>query len=80
MAYKLPSYKKNNAVEIGFASQKNHICFYCLKHGVMQKNKKLLTGLNYGKGCIRYSNPNKIDFQIIKTILVDTFNSVEEPC
>ena len=26
MAYKMPSYKKNNVVEVAFASQKQHIC------------------------------------------------------
>ena len=28
MAYKMPSYKKNNIVEVAFASQKQHICLY----------------------------------------------------
>ena len=57
-----PTYKKDNGIEIGFASQKNHICFYCLIHDVMLDNKELLKELNHGKGVIRYSNPDKIDF------------------
>ena len=66
MAYGGPTYKKDNYIEIGFASQKNQICFYCLVHQVMLDNKELLKGLNHGKGVIRYSNPNKIDFELIK--------------
>lgn len=50
MAYGGPTYKKDKGIEIGFASQKNHICFYCLVHQVMLDNKELLKGLNYGKG------------------------------
>src|SRR5580765_815186 len=80
MAYKLPSYKRNGVSEVGFASQKNHICIYFLVHDVMLSNKELLKGLNHGKSCIRYSNPDKIDFDIIKTLLVATFESTSKPC
>ena len=45
-----PTYKKDNGIEIGFASQKNHICFYCLIHQVMLDNKELLKELNHGSG------------------------------
>lgn len=80
MAYGGPAYQKNKGIEIGFASQKNHTCFYCLVHHVMLDNKELLAGLNHGKGVIRYSNPDKIDFEIIRKILTDTVHSDEKPC
>lgn len=80
MAYKMPSYKKNNIVEIAFASQKQHICFYVLKHDVMLDNQDQLKGLNHGKGCIRYSNPNKIDFRLISKLLKDTVISDNKIC
>jgi uncharacterized protein YdhG (YjbR/CyaY superfamily) len=80
MAYKLPSYKRNGLPEVGFASQKNHICVYFTVHDVMLSNKELLKGLNHGKGCIRYSNPDKIDFEIIKKLLMATFESTGKPC
>ncbi len=73
-------HKKDKGIEIGFASQKNHICFYCLIHQVMLDNKELLKGLNHGKGCIRYSNPDKIDFELIRKLLTDTVNSGKKPC
>jgi uncharacterized protein YdhG (YjbR/CyaY superfamily) len=62
MAYKMPSYKRNDQVEVAFASQKQHICVYILIHEVMLNNTDRLAGLNHGKGCIRFSNPKKIDF------------------
>ncbi len=80
MAYKMPSYKRNDVVEVAFASQKQHICIYILKHDVMLANKELLKGLNHGKGCIRYSNPNKIDYEFIRKLLVETVASDSDIC
>jgi uncharacterized protein YdhG (YjbR/CyaY superfamily) len=80
MSYKLPSYKRNGLPEVSFASQKNHICIYFTVHDVMLSNKELLKELNHGKGCIRYSNPDKIDFEIIKKLLIATFESTSKPC
>lgn len=73
----MPAYKRNNTVEIGFASQKNFIAFYVAIHEVMLSNKDLLKALNHGKGCIRYANPDKIDFKIIKKLLTDTLTSTD---
>jgi uncharacterized protein YdhG (YjbR/CyaY superfamily) len=80
MAYGMPSYKNNEQVVIAFASQKQHICFYVLKHEVMINNKELILGLNHGKGCIRYSNPDKIDFEIVKKLLHDSYASKADIC
>jgi len=72
MAYKMPSYKRNGQVEVAYASQKQHICIYFLIHEVMLNNKENLKGLNHGKGCIRYSNPTKIDYKLIASLLEQT--------
>lgn len=80
MSYKMPSYKRNNQVEVAFASQKQHICIYILKHAVMLNNQEKLVGLNHGKGCIRFANPDKIDFQLIAILLQETFNSKDRIC
>jgi len=80
MAYNMPSYKKNGQVEVAFASQKQHICIYILKHDVMRSNTDLLKGINHGKGCIRYGNPAKIDFEIIKKLLKETVKSNSKIC
>ena len=80
MSYKMPSYKKNNIVEVAFASQKQHVCIYILKHEVMLSNQDLLKGINHGKGCIRYSNPEKIDYGLIKKLLEETIGSDHQIC
>ena len=56
------------------------IFFYILIHEVMIENKDLLKGLNHSKGCIRFANPNKIDFEINKKLLVATVESGNKPC
>ena len=80
MVYKMPSYKLNNQVEVAFASQKKHICVYFLIHEVMLNNKSRLEGLNHGKGCIRYGNPAKIDYDLIKDLLIATEVSEDRIC
>ncbi|KAA3613124.1 MAG: DUF1801 domain-containing protein [Calditrichaeota bacterium] len=80
MIWKMPSYKKDQDVEVAFASQKQHICVYILKHEVMLNNKELLKGLNHGKGCIRFSNPDKIDYDVITKLLKESTKSEAGIC
>ena len=80
MAYGAPCYKKNGIVEVAFASQKNYIAIYVLKKGVVDAFRQQLTGASIGKGCIRYSKPEKLDFKVIKMLLVATRESKETPC
>ena len=80
MAYKMPSYKRNNQVEVAFASQKQHICVYILIHEVMLNNADQLEGLNHGKGCIRFSNPDKINFELLEYLFNETVKSDSTIC
>ena len=80
MAYGAPCYKKNGIVEVAFASQKNYIAIYVLKKGVVDAFRQQLTGASIGKGCIRYSKPEELDFKVIKMLLVATRASKETPC
>jgi len=80
MIWKMPSYKKDKDVEVAFASQKQHICVYILKHEVMLNNSGLLKGLNHGKGCIRFANPDKIDYDLISKLLKESTKSDADIC
>jgi len=80
MEYGMPSYKKDGIVEVAFASQRNYISLYILKHAVIEAHRPQLAGLNVGKGCIRYSKPAKLDFAIVELLLAATRASAEEPC
>lgn len=74
IAYGVPCYSRNGAVEVGFASQKHFIGLYFLRLDVMNAHRDLLKikGVSLGKGCIRYSKPEKIDFKIVEMMLKAT--------
>jgi uncharacterized protein YdhG (YjbR/CyaY superfamily) len=65
MRYGAPCYEKNNIVEAGFASQKNFIGLHILKTDVMEQHRGELKGISVGKGCIRFTKPEKIDFSVV---------------
>ena len=72
MVYNMPSYVRKGQVEVAFASQKQHLVVYFLIHEVMLNNQDHLKGLNHGKGAIRYSNPDKINYDLLQYLLEET--------
>jgi len=80
MSWGMPVYKKGDAAEVAFASQKNYIAIYFLKRRVFESNKSLLRGLDCGKGCLRFSKAEKIDLAVIEKLLRTTVETVERPC
>ena len=82
MEYGGPSYKRNG--EAGFASQKNFIGLYTLRvrTDVMNAHRHLLKGkgVSLGKGAIRYSKAERIDFNVVESLLRDTQESTEPVC
>ncbi|HKJ38615.1 MAG TPA: DUF1801 domain-containing protein [Anaerolineales bacterium] len=82
MDYGMPSYSRDGVVEVGFASQKNYISLYILRTDVMKTHKKLLTGkgVSFGKGCIRYTKPERIDFNVVDSMLRATEESEGKVC
>jgi uncharacterized protein YdhG (YjbR/CyaY superfamily) len=80
MRYGGPVYEKNGVPEVGFFSQKNNIALYILKKDVVDKYRDKLKGISVGKGVIRYTNPAKIDFELIKKMLADNYSSSNTIC
>jgi uncharacterized protein YdhG (YjbR/CyaY superfamily) len=82
MMYGGPCYAKSKIPEVGFASQKHFIGLYILKTDVMEKYRSRLQvkGISIGKGCIRYSKPDKIDFDLVRKMLKDTVASTNIIC
>ena len=82
MQYGGPCYSRNGEIEVGFASQKNFIGLYFLRSDVMNAHRNLLKakGVSLGKGCIRYSKPDKIDFDVIELMLKATCESTGAIC
>jgi len=65
----MPSYERDDAVEIAFASQKAYISFYVLRQAALEANDSRLEGLSVGKGCIRFRRPEQIDEETIRSLL-----------
>ena len=82
MMYGGPVYSRNGVAEVGFASQKHFIGLYILRTDVMNAHRDMLNikGVSLGKGCIRYSKPEKIDFDVVKSMLKATVLSTGEVC
>ena len=82
MAYGGPCYSRNGVVEVGFASQKNFIALYILRTDVILSHRYLLTvkGISLGKGAIRYSRPEWIDFKVVESMLRATQESTGPVC
>jgi uncharacterized protein YdhG (YjbR/CyaY superfamily) len=68
MTYGMPTYTKGKTLSVAFNNQKNYIALY-LNPAVIIANKDLLKGISCGKSCVRYTNPNKIDFDVVKKLL-----------
>jgi uncharacterized protein YdhG (YjbR/CyaY superfamily) len=79
MEYGMPSYSKKE-VEIAFASQKNYIALYILKKDVLDKYRHHFSKSAIGKGCIRYTHHKKIDFNLIESMIKDSFASKGPIC
>lgn len=82
MDYGGPCYSRNGVIEVGFASQKNFIGLYILRTDVMRSHRYLLNvpGITLGKGAIRYSKPEKIDFNVVEKMLRATQESTGPVC
>jgi uncharacterized protein YdhG (YjbR/CyaY superfamily) len=82
MEYGMPSYSRNGEVEVAFASQKNYIALYILRTDVMKTHKDQLkgVGISHGKGCIRYTKPERIDFNVVESMLRATEESEGVVC
>lgn len=82
MKYGNPCYLRNGEAEVGFASQKHFIGLYILRTDVMNTHKVFLNikGVSLGKGCIRYSKPEKINFEVVEKMLKATVESTGAVC
>lgn len=73
MEYGMPCYKKDGEVKLAFASQKQHISLYIGEPAIDSAREELdKPGISLGKGCIRYRNPKKIDFDVVERMLETT--------
>ena len=81
MAYGMPVYSKNGVGEVAFANQRNYISLYLKKDAVDGQRETLAAAkIKVGKGCINFTRPDRIPFDIVQSLLVATANSSGEVC
>lgn len=71
MAYGMAVYRKSAEDGAAFANQKQYISLY-IHEDVVRANRAALAGLSVGKVCIRFPNPKKMDFELIRQLLEET--------
>ncbi len=80
MAYGMPAYQRRGVPELAFASQKQYVALYVMKKDVVDEFREALPAASIGKGCIRFTKPEQIDFAVIERILRRTTESASAPC
>jgi uncharacterized protein YdhG (YjbR/CyaY superfamily) len=80
MVYGGPGYSRAGIVEVGFASQKNNIALYILRKDVLDAYRAEFPPSTIGKGCIRYRNPDRIDFGVVEKMLIATRKATGPVC
>ncbi|MER5361544.1 DUF1801 domain-containing protein [Streptomyces sp. NPDC002785] len=69
MAYGMPTYERDGAVEIAFASQKRYISFYVMRSDVREAFAERLAGQDMGKGCLRFRRAEAVDYELVRDLL-----------
>jgi uncharacterized protein YdhG (YjbR/CyaY superfamily) len=80
MAYGMPGYRRDGVVEVSWNSQKNYIALYILRKEVLDRHRASFARSNLGKGCIRFRNPDTIDYDLVTQLLADTAAGDGEIC
>jgi uncharacterized protein YdhG (YjbR/CyaY superfamily) len=80
MAYGMPAYSRDGQVEVSFGKQARYLSLYILKQPVFDAHRADLDGLSLGKGCIRYTRPEQIEWSVLRALLSDTRDSSDAIC
>jgi uncharacterized protein YdhG (YjbR/CyaY superfamily) len=67
MEYGMPCYRRSPDGMVAFASQRQHVALYP-GAAVLTALQKELTGLDVGKGCIRFARPEQIDWTLVERV------------
>ena len=82
MRFGMATYTRNGVAEFAFASQKGYLSLYGMKQVALDplRDEFTGTGAKIGKGCIRYSKPDKVNLDALTRLLQATAESSDEPC
>src|SRR3954469_1822608 len=57
---------------VSFNNQKNYIALYAGRDA-LEHHRSALKGASFGKGCVRFPKPEKIDFGVVEAMLRDAY-------
>jgi uncharacterized protein YdhG (YjbR/CyaY superfamily) len=80
MAYGMPSYARDGHIDVAFGKQARYLSLYILKQPVLDAHRAELAGLSLGKACIRYRQPEQVNWEIVSRLLTDTRQSTDAVC
>jgi uncharacterized protein YdhG (YjbR/CyaY superfamily) len=80
MRYGMPSYARDEQVEVSFAKQARNLSLYILNQAVFEAHRPDLDGLSLGKGCIRFMRPAQLNWDVVSRLLSDTRDSTGDIC
>jgi uncharacterized protein YdhG (YjbR/CyaY superfamily) len=67
--YGMPVYKRGETMTFAFASQKQYISVYGCGSSAVKDLRAKLAGSSKGKGCVRFTKPEQIDFSVVDELL-----------
>jgi len=80
MSYGMPTYEIDGKPEIAFARQVKYLSLYVMKQGVLDAHRAALGQVSVGKGCIRFTRPEQIDWSLVESLIRGSAESSESPC
>jgi uncharacterized protein YdhG (YjbR/CyaY superfamily) len=69
MQFGMPCYQASGQTVVAFASQKQHFSIYVCRPTVIDDYRARLGKLNVGRGCIRFTKVEQMDFGLLQEIL-----------
>jgi uncharacterized protein YdhG (YjbR/CyaY superfamily) len=80
VAHGMPAYRRDGGeLELAFASQARYISLY-VRSDVMEQHADRLAGLSCGKSCIRFPKPERVDLELVRSLLRGTAKSAGPVC
>jgi uncharacterized protein YdhG (YjbR/CyaY superfamily) len=78
--YGMPVLKRDGAMCIAVASQKQYVSIYGLGQALVERHRDALKAADLGKGCVRYRKMDAIDFALIEALMVERRDARSAGC
>ena len=78
--YGMPTYSRDGVAELAWAVQRRYLSVYVMRSDVLGGHSAELTGLDVGKGCVRFARPAQVDLRLVQAFVVETAASRGPVC